>query len=97
MRFALICLTLAIVAYLNLELSQMDVKTAFLNGELDEETCWLYSKRGRAQSLQAPTIHLWLETIIRQWYFKFHRVTSNRFMMLRKTTVCMLNGSRLIF
>ena len=37
MRFAFIGLILAIVANLNLELYQMDVKTAFLNGELDEE------------------------------------------------------------
>ena len=37
MRFVSICLILAIVAHLDLELSQMDVKTAFLNGEIDEE------------------------------------------------------------
>ena len=36
-RFASIRLILAIVANLNLELYKMDVKTAFLNGELDEE------------------------------------------------------------
>uniref|UniRef100_A0A2N9GE70 CCHC-type domain-containing protein n=1 Tax=Fagus sylvatica TaxID=28930 RepID=A0A2N9GE70_FAGSY len=36
-RFASVCLILAIVANLNLELYQMDVKTTFLNGELDEE------------------------------------------------------------
>ena len=37
MRFASICLILAIIAHLNFELYQMDVKTEFLNGELDEE------------------------------------------------------------
>ena len=34
-RFATVGLILAIVANLNLELYQMDVKTTFLNGELD--------------------------------------------------------------
>ena len=37
MRFASIRLILSIVAKQALELFQMDVKTAFLNGELDEE------------------------------------------------------------
>jgi len=36
-RFASICLILAITAHLGLELYQMDIKTAFLNEELDEE------------------------------------------------------------
>ena len=36
-RFASICLILAIVAWMDLELCQMDVKTAFFNGELDKE------------------------------------------------------------
>ena len=36
-RFASIRLILAIVANLNLELYQMDIKIAFLNRELDEE------------------------------------------------------------
>ena len=36
-RFASIHLILAIVARMDIELYQMDVKSAFLNGELDEE------------------------------------------------------------
>ena len=40
-RFASIRLILAIVAQLDLELYQIDVKTAFLNGELDEEIYWI--------------------------------------------------------
>ena len=36
-RFASIHLILSIIAKQDLELFQIDVKTAFLNGELDEE------------------------------------------------------------
>ena len=36
-RFASICLILVIVAHMDLEVHQMDVKTFFFNGELNEE------------------------------------------------------------
>ena len=38
-RITSIRMILAIVALKNLEVHQMDVKTAFLNGDLDEEIC----------------------------------------------------------
>ena len=55
-RFVSICLILAIVAHLDLELFQMDVKTAFLNGEIDEEIYMdqpigLWGQGTRAQSV----------------------------------------------
>jgi len=36
-RFASICLLLTLVAHLNLELFQIDIKTVFLNGNLEKE------------------------------------------------------------
>jgi len=39
MRIASVRLLLALVAHLDLELVQMDVKTTFLNGSLEEEIC----------------------------------------------------------
>ena len=44
---------LAIAAFYDHEIWQMDVQTAFLNGFLKEE---LYMMQ---QSMQAPAIHLW--------------------------------------
>ena len=64
MRITSVHLILAIVAHMDLELYQMDVKTAFFNGELDEEIymdqplCF-ESKGKKAQSLQAQKIHIW--------------------------------------
>ena len=67
-RFAFIHLILAMVASLNLELHQMDVKTAFLNGELDEEIFygsahWFCSEGIRAQDLQDQSVPLRAKTV----------------------------------
>lgn len=39
-RFILICLILAMVAQMDLELYRMDIKMAFLNEELDKKSIW---------------------------------------------------------
>ena len=68
-RFSFIRLTLAIVASMNLELHQMDVNTAFLNGELGEEIYMeqpfgFFPKFSTAQSLHAQKVYLWTKRII---------------------------------
>ena len=68
-RFASIRLILAIVGGLDLELHQMDLKTVFLNRELEEEIYMeqpigFVKKRSGAQSLQAQTFNIWFKTIL---------------------------------
>jgi len=57
-RIASVRLLLALVAHLDLQLFQMDVKTAFLNGNLEEEIYMdqpidFVLKRSRGQSLSS--------------------------------------------
>ena len=61
MRFVFIRLILAIVAHLDLELFQMDVKTIFLNGELDEEIYNLLALRSKNKGAKcaALSVPLW--------------------------------------
>ena len=76
-RIASIRLILAIVASLDLELFQMDVKTTFLNGELDEEIYMDQPIGFEAQGQEHKVCRLkrsiyGLKQSSRQWYFKFH-------------------------
>ena len=87
-RFASIRLILAIVAHLDLELHQMDVKTAFLNGELDEEI-HMQQPVGFITKDQERKVCKLLKSIYglkqssRQWYLNFHRaITSYGFTMI---------------
>ena len=53
---------LAIAAFYDYEIWQMDVKTAFLNGFLKEELYMMQPEDfvdPKGQSVQAPAIHLW--------------------------------------
>ena len=74
-KFASIRLILALVAHLDLELHQMDIKTTFLNGELNEE---IYMKQPVGFVIQSQEHKVCklnrsiygLQQSSRQWYFK---------------------------
>ena len=76
-KFTFIHLILEIVANLDLELHQMDVKTAFLNGELDEEI-YMEQPAGFVPDGQEDKVCRLLKSIYglkqssRQWYLRFH-------------------------
>lgn len=70
---------MALVAHFNLELHQMDVKTAFLNGDIDET---IYMKQPENFVFGDPKKIVYklkksiygLKQASRQWYYKFHQV-----------------------
>jgi hypothetical protein len=96
-RFASIRLILSIVAKQDLELFQMDVKTAFLNGELDEEIYMAQPASFEVQGHERKVCHLkhsiyglkrsiyGLKQSSRQWYLRFHdSITSFGFEMIEE-------------
>ena len=73
---------MALVAHFDFDLHQMDVKTAFLNGNLEEE---VYMKQPEGFSSSGGD-HLvcklkksiyGLKQASRQWYLKFHEVIAS--------------------
>ncbi|KAL0453733.1 UNVERIFIED_CONTAM: Retrovirus-related Pol polyprotein from transposon TNT 1-94 [Sesamum latifolium] len=88
LRFASVRLILAIAAHLDLELFQMDVKTAFLNGELDEEIYMDQSEDFQEMGQKRKVCRLkysiyGLKQSSRQLYYQFHRaITSIGFTMV---------------
>ena len=55
---------LAVIAFYDYEIWQMDVKTTFLNGFLEEELHMMQPEgfvnpKGANKVMQAPAIHLW--------------------------------------
>jgi Reverse transcriptase (RNA-dependent DNA polymerase) len=70
---------MTLVAHFDLELHQIDVKTAFLNGDIDE--CIYMSQPSNYESDDSKQMVCKLKKSIygliqlsRQWYFKFHQV-----------------------
>ena len=89
-RFASIHPILAIVARMDLKLYQMDVKTAFLNGELDEEIYMdqLLSFELKGQECKVCKLKrsiYGLKQALRQWNLKFHQaMLKNGFTMMKE-------------
>jgi len=76
-RIASIRLLLALVAHLDLELIQMDMKTTFLNGSLEEEI-YMDQPLGFVSKGQEDKVCRLKRSIYgvkqssRAWYFRFH-------------------------
>lgn len=70
---------MALVAHFGLELHQMDVKTAFLNGDIDESIYMVQpesfeSKDSKNMVCKLKKSIYGLKQASRQWYHKFHQV-----------------------
>ncbi|KAL4333668.1 hypothetical protein GQ457_07G003260 [Hibiscus cannabinus] len=75
-------IVLALVTQFDLELQQMDVKTAFLNGDLEEEVYMkqpegFFSSDGENLVCKVKKSIYGLKQASRQWYLKFHEVISS--------------------
>ena len=96
---------LALVAHFDLELQQMDVKTAFLNGDLEEE---VYMKQpegfpssdGEQLVCKLKKSIYGLKQASRQWYLKFHNIISSYGFVENVMDQCIyqkVSGSKICF
>jgi len=81
-RFSSIRLLLALVAHLDLKLFQMDVKTAFLNGNIEEEVYMdqpigFVSKGQEHKVCRLKRSIYGLKQSSRSWYFRFHEANTS--------------------
>ena len=70
---------MALVAHSDLKLHQMDVKTTFLNGDIDETIYMVQPKNFVLGETKRMVFKLkkslyGLKQVSRQWYYKFHQV-----------------------
>ena len=73
---------MALVAHFDMELHQMDVKTAFLNGDLEEEVYmkqpeWFITNGNDHIVCKLKKSIYGLKQAFRQWYLKSHDVISS--------------------
>ena len=96
---------MAIVAHFDLELHQMDVKTAFLNGDLDEEV-YMEQPTGFVEVGKEDLVCKLNKSIYglkqasRQWYLKFDRIITQKGFKENTVDRCIylrVSGSSYIF
>jgi hypothetical protein len=96
---------MTLVAHFDLELYQMDVKTAFLNGDIDETIYMVQPKyfvSGDAKKMiyKLKKFIYGLKEAFRQWYHKFHQVVLSFDFEMNVVDECIyhkFNGSKYIF
>ena len=96
---------MALVAHFNLELHQMDVKTAFLNGDIDEIIYMVQPENyvsGDAKQMvcKLKKSIFGLKQASRQWYYKFHQVVISFGFEMNLADDCIyhkFSGSKYIF
>jgi len=94
---------MALVAHFDLELHQMDVKTAFLNGDLEEEVYMKQPEGFDDNTRKACKLNksiYGLKQASRQWYIKFHKVITSFGLIDNFVDQCIylkVSGSKVIF
>ncbi|KAG8476762.1 hypothetical protein CXB51_030053 [Gossypium anomalum] len=96
---------MALVAHFDLELHQMDVKTAFLNGDIEETTSMVQPENFESKDSKNMVCELTksiygLKQASRQWYHKFHQIIISFGFEMNIVDDCVyhkFNGSKYIF
>ena len=96
---------MALVAHYDLELHQMDVKTVFLNGDIDETIYMVQPENFVSEDSKNMVCKLTksiygLKQASRQWYFKFHQIIVSYGFEANLMDECVyhkFNGSKYIF
>ncbi|CAJ2673559.1 unnamed protein product [Trifolium pratense] len=96
---------MALVAHFDLELHQMDVKTAFLNGNIEETIYMVQPENFVSGDPKSVVCKLkksiyGLKQASRQWYYKFHQVISSFGFEANPVDDCIyqkFSGSKFVF